>query len=215
MKKNKIVIILLLITFMICVSVISFRLGKMNPNQTKKVVNTENLEENAKFKDEYESLNGEKVDDENTYSTVNIYTTVSIKYINLKKLRELLDSNEAIIYIGSSTCPFCRTSIESLLKAMEDLGLNTLYYYNGGIGNKMDENYDEIMNELVEKNIVKVRENGNKSFGMPLIITVKDAEVVSQIRGVTYELTDGQSEHDNINDEQKKIVYDRYYDKLK
>ena len=79
----------------------------------------------------------------------------------------------------------------------------------------MDENYDEIMNELVEKNIVKVRENGNKSFGMPLIIKVKDAEVVSQIRGVTYELTDGQSEHDNINDEQKKIVYDRYYDKLK
>ena len=182
MKKNKIAIILLLIIFTICVFVISFWLGKMSSNQTKKVVNTENSEEKAKFKDEYESLNGEKVDDENTYSTVNIDTTVSIKYINLEQLRELLNSAESIIYVGSPTCPFCRTSIELLLKAMEDLGLNTLYYYNGGIGNKMDENYDEIMNELVDRNIVKVRENGNKSFGKPLIIKVKNAEIVSQIR---------------------------------
>lgn len=188
MKKKNILIKLLLILLIIAVIIIAFWVGKMSSNFPKASNIVKKIDDVTKFKNEYETLNDEATDDGNKYSTVNINTNISIIYIDLEQLNQLLNSEEAIIYVGSPSCPFCRTSIELLLKSMEDLKLKKLYYYNGSVVNSQEENYNEIMDELVNKNIVKVRENGIKSFGKPLVINVKDSEIVSITRGVTYEL---------------------------
>lgn len=54
-----------------------------------------------------------------------------------------------------------------------------------------------------------------KSFGMLLVLKVKNAEIVSTVRGSSYNLNENQSEYDILTEEQRKDVYNRYYDNLK
>lgn len=221
MKNSKILVIVLSILLIINIVIIAIFVKKLNitVNNNDKInkkisISPENNTE--KFKYEYEKLNSTSTeDDENTYNTVKINTNVSIIYISLEELNELLNSNEAIIYVGSPTCPFCRTSIQPLLEVLDKIGIKTLYYYNNNSNINKSENYDEIMNELIEKDIVRVRDNGKTSFGMPLILKIKNSNVEKAIRGVTYEFNENQSEYDDITEEQQKIVYNRYYDNLK
>lgn len=220
MKNSEKIIIVLTILLIISITTICILFSKLNMKKSNNnknsniLISTENS--NEKFKKDYEKLNNVSTEDgENTYNTVNIDTKVSIIYISIEELNELLNSNDAIIYVGSPTCPFCRTSIQPLLEVMEKLGLSTLYYYYNDLNAKKSENYDSIMNNLIDKDIVKVRENGTTSFGMPLVLKIKDGNIDKNVRGVTYQIDENQNEYDEITEDQRKIVYDRYYENLK
>ena len=67
------------------------------------------------------------------------------------------------------------------------------------------------MEKLQEKNIVSENSQGTKIFGIPLLLKVSNGEIISKVRGVSYKLTENQSVYDELNEEQKKLVYDRYY----
>lgn len=217
MKKDKILIILLSILLIISIGIIVILRIDLKNIKDEQDVKTDVKEFNKMidFKNEFEKLNGEETGDGNSYSNVNINTNVSIVYINsLEKFNELLNSDSAIIYVGSPTCAYCRNTISTLLEVMEKLELKTLYYYNGKSSTNSSEQYDEIMNEFVNKGIAKIRDNGKKSFGMPLVINVRNKEIKEIVRGVTYKLDDGQTNYDNLTDSQKELVYNRYYSAL-
>ena len=71
------------------------------------------------------------------------------------------------------------------------------------------------MEELASKGIVTKEDDGKMRWGSPLVLKIKNGEIVSTTRGVTYSLNEGQSKHDELTEEQKKSVYDRYYEALK
>ena len=62
------------------------------------------------------------------------------------------------------------------------------------------------LSELVSK---------NREIKKGLKQKIKNGEIVSTTRGVTYSLNEGQSKNDELTEEQKKSVYDRYYEALK
>ena len=67
------------------------------------------------------------------------------------------------------------------------------------------------MEKLQEKNIVSENSQGIKIFGIPLLLKVSDGKIISKVRGVSYKLSENQSAYDDLNDEQRKLVYDKYY----
>ena len=138
------------------------------------------------------------------YSKVTIDTNISGIYVNLEEFVKILESNEVFVYIGSPTCSFGRRSIEPILDVLGDLGVDKFYYYDGGEGQEKTEKYEELMNYMVEKKIVRERENG-KSFGMLLVLKVKNAEIVSTVRGSSYNLNENQSEYDILTENKEKM----------
>lgn len=220
MRKVKKIIIILLIVFivMLIINSILSVIIVLNQKNKNKVTKEENKKETTlnslQFKIDYEKLNGTRVGEtEEIYKEVNIDEYNPIKYVNLEELVEIVNNQDAYIYISSPRCPYCRSTIEELLKVVKDLNIETLYYYDPSSYEKSDR-YDELIQQLVDKDIVMINEEGNKRWGTPLVIKTKQGIAEEVIRGVTYKLNEGQSIHDDLTDEQKEIVYNNYYEKL-
>lgn len=106
-------------------------------------------EDEAKFKKEYESLNG------TTDIKVEIIKNNNIVYISMKEAAEILDSGSGVIYFGYSACATCRSAVPILLKAMSSSELNRIYYVDL-IPNNKEENDIRDLYTLNEKNKAKV-----------------------------------------------------------
>lgn len=81
------------------------------------------------FKQEYESLNGEKASGGQTYLELHIDDEI-VEYANYQKVFSLLDHGTGVIYFGFPECPWCRTLVPVLLEAADEVGLDTIYYLN-------------------------------------------------------------------------------------
>lgn len=212
MKKSKIIITILTILLIISIILIIFLILNMNKNN-KINSNPEFSKDAFQFKYDYEDLNEIQNSAGNTYNTVNIDINNPIQYVNLDELVNVIETKNAIIYISSPTCPYCRATIGTLLEVAKKLNIEKIYYYDA-FKEKNIANYDELMKKLEDKGIVSFGEDMKYSWGIPLLIETKDGEVVSKVSGITYKLNEGQSRYDSLTDEQKKIVYDRYYQNL-
>ena len=213
MKSEKIVITVLGILLVISIIVIGYLMIKINENSKQNSINIEYSEDAIMFKYNYERLNGKKNSDGNVYNTLSIAINKPIKYVNLEELVNIIDTEDGIIYISSPTCPYCRATVETLLQVVKDLNISKIYYYEIFTGNDV-ANYDELMKELEEKEIVKVNNDSKYSWGVPVLLQTRNGEIISKINGVSYELEENQSKYDSLNEEQKEIVYNRYYDAL-
>lgn len=222
MKKKDIIMMLIIIILIVLIitggiTIIKLK-NELKNGQENKISNksntiTEVTSGAVKFKYEYENLNGTKTLSGETYNTLNIDLDNPIKYVTLNELVNIIDNEDAYIYISSPSCPFCRATVETLLQITKELNIDTLYYFDAFKENS-EENYDELMTKLQEKEIVRVNDEGKKTWGIPILLKTKDGQVVSKVRGVSYQLNDGQSRYDSLTDEQKKEVYDRYYEAL-
>ena len=221
MKKNKIVIIILAILLIISIVVIAMLMGKKNnqgnDNNKDNNISDENVTSDAvEFKTAYEKVNGTEASAEEKYLEINVSEDNPIKYVTLKELVDVLDSDEtAYVYISSPTCPYCRATVETLFEVAKALDIKKIYYYENSKERKVEENESQLMEELASKGIVTKEDDGKMRWGIPLVLKIKNGEIVSTTRGVTYSLNEGQSKHDALTDEQKKVVYDRYYEALK
>jgi len=81
------------------------------------------------FKTEYESLNNTEGSN-GTISAVSIIEDNNIEYITIEEAAEILDNGSGVIYFGFAECPWCRLSVPVLLSAMEQSGLDKIYYVN-------------------------------------------------------------------------------------
>ena len=221
MKKNKIVIVILAILLIISIVVIAMLMGKKNnqgnDNNKDNNISDENVTSDAvEFKTAYEKVNGTEASAEEKYLEINVSEDNPIKYVTLKELVDVLDSDEtAYVYISSPTCPYCRATVETLFEVAKALDIKKIYYYENSKERKVEENESQLIEELASKGVVTKEDDGKMRWRIPLVLKIKNGEIVSTTRGVTYSLNEGQSKNDELTEEQKKSVYDRYYEALK
>lgn len=86
--------------------------------------------EEKMFREDYENLNGTNATDGTKYSEVDIIADNNIKYISMEEAVTLLDSGSGVIYFGHASCPYSRSAVPVLLKAMASSELDTIYYVN-------------------------------------------------------------------------------------
>lgn len=218
MKRKEIIIVILIVLLIISGATIIILGNELRNSKNKTNVENNNVEKDIssgaiKFKYEYENLNDKKTSSGETYKKLDINIDNPIKYVTLNQLVNIVENDEAYVYISSPSCPFCRATVEILLQVAKELKIDTIYYYDAFKDND-EENYNELMSKLKDKEIVTINDSGNKTWGIPILLKTSGGQVVSKARGVSYQLNDGQSPHDSLTEDQKKQVYDRYYEAL-
>lgn len=191
-----------------------------------KAVNTNEKTDAIKFKEEYETLNGEK------YVELKINSNNPIKYASYDKLLEVIENGTGIIYLGFPECPWCRSALPVLLDAAKDTEVEVIYYMNiknsrdsyviqdGELTYALDENGKEIKGEkgyfkllkALEKHLSdykisfeeKLYDVGEKRLYAPSVIFVRDGEVLG-IHVATVE------SHTNPNKKLTTKQYDELY----
>lgn len=119
MKENKLKIIISAILVVVVILSIFTVVDERVTNDEKK------------FKQEYEALNGkENPTTGKKYIHLEINQHSGIKYINADKAIDILQNKTGIIYFGFPQCPWCRNIVEVLLEVKKELKVDTIYYYN-------------------------------------------------------------------------------------
>lgn len=93
------------------------------PSQTSTDTN-QPTQETLAFKLEYEALN----DDHNPH--MQVPETIKIHTLDFTGTRDLLEKGTGILFFGFPTCPWCRNLLPELFVAMQENGINDLYYFN-------------------------------------------------------------------------------------
>ena len=115
------------------------------------------LDDSVKFKEEYESINGEVSYGENTYRELSIDKDNPIIYKSAKDIVEMIDNKETfVVYFGFSTCPWCRSVINNLINVSKDLEIDTIYY--------VDVKEIRDVMKLDEENAVYIDKEGTKDY---------------------------------------------------
>lgn len=184
MKEN----IIKSITFAIIIIIILISVVTVDNN---KVTNDE-----KKFKEEYESLNGKTNQVTNKkYPTVEIDIQNNVKYIDSKQAIKILEKKTGIIYFGFAECPWCRNMIEPFLEAIEEENIEKVYYCdalsirdekklneNGEVETvkEGDKNYYKILQLLGDKadKYEGLNDDSIKRLYFPTVVFVKDGEIV-------------------------------------
>ena len=110
-----------------------------------------------KFKEEYEKENGKTSKNNKTIRSVSIPEDNPIIYKNAEDISKMIDNGDTfIVYFGFSTCPWCRSIVEELIKCAKDNKIDKIYYVD--ILNIRDEK------ELDENGNIKTTKNGTKGY---------------------------------------------------
>lgn len=127
-------------------------------------VQTEN---EKRFKEEYESLNNTKRSNGIDHKNITIVENNNIEYIDMKRASEIISNESGIIYFGFAACPWCRNAVPVLLEAMENAGLDKIYY--------VDLKKDDLQANDV-RGTYKLNEKGNKA-----IVDIQSAEGYKEV----------------------------------
>ncbi len=147
-RKMFLGILLLLFTFMIMIGVIAFR-----DKKEESVINSDAIS----FKNEYESLNNVvREKDGRTIKEISIESNNPVDILSEEEAISLLESGTGVLYFGFSDCPWCRSMLPVLLKTLNNMSIDRLYYLN--VKNMRDTL------SLGEKNKVEVKEEGTKGY---------------------------------------------------
>lgn len=155
-----------------------------------------------KFKEEYEAYNGlVNENNDKEYMTVNIDSDNPVIYKSGAEILDVLENENAIIYFGFASCPWCRNVVPLLLESAKENNLNTIYYvdiydirdtyqFSGSIvpeqTKKGTDSYYKILNFLGDNlsEYYVTDEDGNKydtgvtRLYAPTVVAVKNGEVV-------------------------------------
>ena len=110
----------------------------------KEVINEDAL----RFKNEYESLNGQTTSYGTTYREVNIDSDNPFIYISASDLVKKIENGETLyIYFGDKMCPWCRSVIETTIKSAKEKKINKIYYVE-----IWDNDHNEILRDTYSLN---------------------------------------------------------------
>ena len=182
-----------------------------------------------KFKEEYESLNGEKNDNGNKHRTLNIPKDNPFVYATAADINNKIDKKDTfIVYFGFSKCPWCRSILEQFIKVAKDNKVNTIYYVDvlnirdvkevkdGEVvttteGDKdymaLLEKIGDVLEEytLTEANGNKVDTNEKRIYA-PNIVVVSRGKAIKMETGIADDLKDPYSE---LTTAMRKDTYDK------
>ena len=119
-KSNKIYLVIIIVCAVLVMALCAYA-----------IINHKSVEitDAIKFKEEYEAYNGKT--NENTdknYLEVNIDRENPIVYKTGKEILDVMKNEDAFIYFGFASCPWCRNAITPLLDAAREMNLKTIYY---------------------------------------------------------------------------------------
>ena len=212
MKKN-IIILSIIVVIALVIAILFF------------LLNNKGMSDGERFKQEYEELN-------DSHLEVNIDSDNMIKYIGLEEAIDIIKNDTGVIYFGYPSCPWCRNAVPVLLDAASSTSLDTIYYVNaynirdvkeldddGNIvtTNEGDRLYDDllkVLDDILDPYTLtldngEVIDFGEKRLYVPMVLFVKDGEVVS------YHLSTVDSQEDpsiSLNDSQRDELYNIYLD---
>lgn len=171
----------------------------------------------AKFKKEYESLNGTKING-NTVRELDIPKDNPFIYKEASDIIEMMDNKESfVVYFGFAKCPWCRSVLPTLIDVSKNQGLDTIYYVdiydirdkltineNGEViketeGSndyyKLLEYFDEVLSEyeLYDSNNEKVETNEKRIYA-PNVVSVVDGKPKDLTTGISDKQTDAYME---------------------
>jgi len=222
MKNKKILISIILLT----VTIVSILV----------ILFITNNNDGVKFKKEYESLNDTvRQSDSAKYNNIYIDKNNPIKYINSEEAINIIDDENAVIYVGANWCPWCRNAIPVLFEVSKKNNIETIYYLNldteksnfeiknGKLENvnKGTKGYYKLLDKLdsVLEEYILTDENGNefktgeKRIYMPFVFTVKSGKILDNNTG-TVSLDDGQTKYDKMTKKQHNELYKKYDEML-
>ena len=152
------------------------------------------VKDGERFKEEYEKENGKKSKSGKENRTVLIDEDNPFVYTTAEEISKKMDNNETfIVYFGFSTCPWCRSIIEQLIKCAKDNDIdkmkNVLSDYT-----LTNSDGDEI--SLEEKRIYA-----------PNVVAVVDGEATKMEEGISEDLKDP---YDELTSKMKKDSYNSF-----
>lgn len=189
-----------------------------------------------KFKKEYESLNGEKLEGtEYSYSNLSIPSDNKVIYKTDSEIIDVIKNETAVIYFGFNSCPWCRSMVNNLLDVTNELGIEKLYYVDvkdirdtlefdedGNIvrTKSATASYNELLSLLDEHldYYTITDKSGNnvdtmeKRIYAPNVVVVKEGKVLGLTTGVSDILENPFGE---VTSEMKKESYDMLYNLIK
>ena len=119
-KKNKIILIAIIL---ICILIVGFCIFAI-------LNNNENKSDAEKFRNEYTKLNNKTNEFNNLeYVHVSLSKSNTFKYIDEEKAVQLMKEDTGIIYFGFPECPWCRSLVTTLGSVSEKVN-ETIYYLN-------------------------------------------------------------------------------------
>ena len=221
-KSNKICLTIILVCTVLVVGLCVYAI--INHKDIK-------VSDAIKFKEEYESLNG--LVNENTeeeYINVEISSENPIVYKSGQEIVEIMENEDAIIYFGFSTCPWCRNAVPVLLEAAKELDVDTIYYvdildmrdtykFSGSIQPEQtkkgtDAYYKilDILDSKLEKFYVtdeagNMYDTGVKRLYAPTVVSISKGEVKG-FHVATVE--DQEDPYTSLTDKQKEELKDSY-----
>lgn len=87
------------------------------------------LTDAEKFKQEYESVNGESNTSGNDYRVLSISENNPFIYKEASDIVDAIKNEETfVVYFGFKTCPWCRSILPTLINVSKDLNLKKIYY---------------------------------------------------------------------------------------
>lgn len=220
MKKIKEVLIFCILVIVIGIAmatvVIKIEQKSNEDNADKENINSESTsnitptEDALRFKKEYEDVNGTiREKDGMLFNNVDIPEQNPIQYINIDEFVDILNNKSGIVFLSSPTCPYCRASISSLLKAAKELKMTTIYYYDISKDENETDSENEIQ-ELKRYGIITENEEGKNAWKIPQLLNIKDKKIVSSANGAMYELENGQTKYDKLTQIQENDIYNIY-----
>ncbi len=220
MKKIKEILIFCILVIVIGIAmatvVIKIEQKSNEDNADKENINSESTsnitptEDALRFKKEYEDVNGMiREKDGMLFNNVDIPEQNPIQYINIDEFVDILNNKSGIVFLSSPTCPYCRASISSLLKAAKELKMTTIYYYDISKDENETDSENEIQ-ELKRYGIITENEEGKNAWKIPQLLNIKDKKIVSSANGAMYELENGQTKYDKLTQTQENDIYNIY-----
>lgn len=218
--KNKVVIIFSV--FILGIVMISVLLFLKNDNG-----DVQYTEDEVKFKDEYENLNGYELAEDYVLKNIDVEMDSNVDYVNDDEVLSLLNNGTNIIYFGWADCNWCRSIVPSLIETLKENSIDTLYYYDfKNLRTSYENNEDETKVKLYE-DIIKIigkeiesvfdensPKSGEKKILAPTVVFIKNGEFL----GLHVKSVDGQlNSTDELNDTQKeelKNIYKFYIDQI-
>lgn len=203
--------------FIVLVLLVGYFTYTYKENKKEGSSQTSITEEEMRFKEEYESLNGTIQSTGIPNKTISIREDNKVKYITTKEAVEIIKEGEGVIYFGFAACPWCRNAVPLLLEAAARNDLDRIYYvnvrpedeiskdirdeYKLDTNNKLQkeregepyyQNLLEVLNPILKEYELTGKNGkkvsvGEKRLSAPLVITCKNGSIINSHIGTLEE----------------------------